>query len=56
MLGPTNRQTIQTEVANDFRNGIEWLTEFTEDVATVIVLLDAHVHETFGASAKGGEG
>lgn len=35
----------------DVWHGIEWLTEFAQNELTTVILLDPHVHKTFGAPA-----
>lgn len=52
MLSAPNGQTIETVVTDDLRYGSEGLTKLPEDVLTDIVLLDAHVHESFGTPER----
>lgn len=52
VLGASHRQAIETVVPDDFRNGTEGLAELAENVLTDVVLLDAHVHEAFGAPGR----
>lgn len=51
VLGTTNRQPIQTKVPYNVRHRIERLTKFAQNIFSGIdILLDAHMHKTFGAS------
>lgn len=50
MLRSPNRQSIEAEVPDHLRYRFERTTELPEDVlAGVVLLLDSHVHEAFGA-------
>ena len=50
MLSASYRQTVETEVPNHFRYRFKGSTELPEDVFTgVVLLLDSHMHEAFGA-------
>lgn len=52
VLGTAYRKTIHAEVTDHFRYALERLAKLSQDVGVqLLVLLDAHMHETASASA-----
>lgn len=53
VLGAAYRKTIHAEVTDHLRYVLERLAELSQDVGVqLLVLLNTHVHEATGASAK----
>jgi hypothetical protein len=56
VFSSSNRQSIEAKVSNHLRNGFERATELAKDVlAGVVLSLDSHVHEAFGAPGRKSE-